>query len=319
VESVTKTVVDAATAAAVARDAFDGVPLAGIEELTGGGFNAAYTLLIADGRRAVMKVAPPPHVTLLRYERGLMKVEAEAMRLAASWGAPVPKVLWLDDTGTHLDSSVLVMEWCDGELMKHVRPTLSAEQQAVVDRQVAHWLRRFHEHTAHSFGLFADDAARFARWSEAFIGLYDMVIADARDAEVALPRSYDELTALPRRHADALDLVTVPRFVHWDLWDQNVFVDPATLQVTGLIDFERALWADPLMEVNFAIKGDDPAYLAEYGPIFTDDAGRLRRRLYDLYLSTVMTVESTFRQYRDPANESLGRMWLDGTLAALAG
>lgn len=317
-ESITKTVVDAATAEAVVRDAFDGVALAGIEELTGGGFNAAYTLCLADGRTAVMKVSPPPHVTLLRYERGLMKVEAEAMRLAASWGAPVPQVLWLDETHTHLDSSVLVMEWCRGDLMKHVRPALSVDQQAVVDRQVAHWLRRFHEHTAHDFGLFADDAARFERWSDAFIDLYDMVIADARDAEVVLPRSYDELAAIPRRHADALDVVTVPRFVHWDLWDQNVFVDPATLQVTGLIDFERALWGDPLMEVNFAIKADDPAYLGEYGPVFTDEAGRLRRRLYDLYLSTVMTVESTYRQYRDPSNESLGRMWLGATLDALA-
>ena len=49
----------------------------------------------------------------------------------------------------------------------------------------------------------------------------------------------------------ALDEVQSPRLVHWDLWDGNVFVDPATAQITGISDFERSLWGDPLMEVNF--------------------------------------------------------------------
>ena len=98
----------------------------------------------------------------------------------------------------------------------------------------------------------------------------------------------------------------------------HVFVDQHTLQVTGLIEFERAMWADPLMEINFALKGDDPSYIEGYGrAIYTDAAGRLRRSLYDLYLATIMVVESTFRQYTDPSNESWGRMWLDATLPKL--
>ena len=318
VASITKTTVDATAAAAIVSDAFDEVELTGFEELTDGGYNAVYALTLSDGRRVAMKVAPPPEVKVMRYEHDLMRVEADAMRLAAGWGAPVPEVLHHDATCTRVPSELVLMAWRDGKLLKEARPTLSADEQSVVDGQVAGWLHTFHEHTRPTFGLFAAGAAQFDRWSDAFIDLYDMVIADGEELGITLPLAYDDLRAIPRRYADVLDLVTTPCFVHWDLWDQNVFVDPQSLRVTGLIDFERALWADPLMEVNFAIKGDDPAYVEAYGPIFTDEAGRTRRKLYDLYLSTIMTVESTYRQYTDPGNESMGRMWLDATLPKLA-
>lgn len=318
VASITKTVVGPEAAGEIARDAFGDVALVGFEELTDGGYNAVYVLDLADGRRAAMKVAPPPEVQVMRYEHDLMRVEANAMRLAATWGAPVPEVLHYDATCTRVPSELLVMAWCDGTLLKDLRPTLSADEQRVVDAQVAGWLHTFHEHTRPTFGLFAAGAGQFDRWSDAFIDLYDMVIADGEELGIALPLPYDDLRAIPRGYADVLDQVTTACFVHWDLWDQNVFVDQRSLRVTGLIDFERALWADPLMEVNFAIKGDDPAYIEAYGPIFADEASRTRRALYDLYLSTIMTVESTYRQYTDPGNESMGRMWLDATLPKLA-
>ena len=64
----------------------------------------------------------------------------------------------------------------------------------------------------------------------------------------------------------ALDEITEPRLVYWDLWDGNVMVDTTTHELTGMLDLERALWGDPLMESQFSPHVDSPALLAAYGP-----------------------------------------------------
>ena len=94
--------------------------------------------------------------------------------------------------------------------------------------------------------------------------------------------------------------------VHWDLWDTNVFVDPATLEVVGIIDFERVLWADPLMEAQFTNKRAHDRSLDAYGKrLFDEPLAVERRRLYDLYLYLVMFVECSYRNYPTPDIENL--------------
>jgi aminoglycoside phosphotransferase (APT) family kinase protein len=118
---------------------------------------------------------------------------------------------------------------------------------------------------------------------------------------VDLPASVDEIASIVDAHADALDVVTTPRFVHWDLWDPNVFVDPATWDVVGIIDFERVLWADPLMEAQFTSKRADDRLLAAYGKrLFEEPFALERRRLYDLALYLVMFIECSYRNYPSP-------------------
>ncbi|MBK8136950.1 MAG: phosphotransferase [Chloroflexi bacterium] len=90
----------------------------------------------------------------------------------------------------------------------------------------------------------------------------------------------------------------MPWLVHWDLWDGNVFVDPASGEINGIIDFERALWGDPLIELNFREYSDASAFGEGYGKAVLDtSARRLRRSLYDLYLYLIMVIEDDFRQY----------------------
>ena len=115
-----------------------------------------------------------------------------------------------------------------------------------------------------------------------------------------------------------LDEVTAPCFVHWDLWDSNIFVDPDTLSVVGIIDFERALWGDPLMEGQFFAKSDDATFLDAYGQAMLTTAGsRHRRLLYDLYLFVIMTVEVSYRRYPTDDIERFAREHLALTLAKL--
>jgi fructosamine-3-kinase len=139
-----------------------------------------------------------------------------------------------------------------------------------------------------------------------------------RGASVDLPIAGGTIRALTRGSADELDEVTVPCFVHWDLWDSNIFVDPDTLRVVGIIDLERALWGDPLMEGQFFAKREDATFLDAYGlPMLTTAGSRRRRLLYDLYLFVIMTVEVSYRHYPTDDIERFAREHLDLTLATL--
>jgi aminoglycoside phosphotransferase (APT) family kinase protein len=110
----------------------------------------------------------------------------------------------------------------------------------------------------------------------------------------------------------------VPCFVHWDLWDPNVFVDPDSLDVVGVIDFERALWGDPLMEGQFLSKIGDAAFLDAYGiPMLSTPGAVSRRLLYDLYLFVIMVVEVAYRHYPTDDIELFGREHLALTLVKL--
>ena len=82
-----------------------------------------------------------------------------------------------------------------------------------------------------------------------------------------LPLDYGTLRRQVEAVAPALDDVRVPQLVHWDLWDGNIFVEPKTGQITGIIDFERALWGDPLMEFQYRTLEITPAYESGYGAI----------------------------------------------------
>jgi len=106
--------------------------------------------------------------------------------------------------------------------------------------------------------------------------------------------------------------------VHWDLWDANVFVDPDTRGVTGVIDFERVLWADPLMEAQFLGKRAHDSIVEAYGTrLFDHDGATARRQLYDLYLYLVMVIECSYRNYPTDDIEQFGRAGLSAVLSEL--
>jgi hypothetical protein len=67
-----------------------GLDVVSTEELSGGTYNAAYRLVLADGRRLILKIAPASHG--LTYEHDLLATEATFYRLTAGV-APVPSVV----------------------------------------------------------------------------------------------------------------------------------------------------------------------------------------------------------------------------------
>ena len=176
------------------------------------------------------------------------------------------------------------------------------------------------------FGYPAHDFALGARSWPAFFGmLIDATIADAETwgVDVEPDRLIDALAA----SAHALAGVTTPALVHNDLWQGNVLLDPSTGQVHGVLDFERALFGDPLQDFcgaqSMSTGGVEEPLLAGYEraggfsyrddgsstPTGLDELADARLTLYRLWSNTVQLVEIVPRGFHGD--------WVSGHRATL--
>ena len=314
VTSRTKTTLSAARIEALARHAFGPVRVRRCEELTEGYFNTAYRLEVDPLGPLVLKVAPPAEVPVLTYEHDLMRGEIEAMRLVAAEPAvPAPVVRFADFSRELLPVPYFFMDLVGGRPWSAVRDELGPEGNDAIERQLGAITAAVNRTEGPAFGYLATGPA-FPDWFDALRWMLTTLYADARRFGVLLPVPEARVLRLLHRHRGAFEEVTTPRLVHWDLWAGNVFVstDTEPPRVSGVIDFERALWGDPLMEfIPGRLRAVD-AYEAGYGqPLLATPERRLRRLFYNLYLGLVLVVEDGPRDYAAKDTVEWGRGLLE--------
>jgi hypothetical protein len=82
------------------------------------------------------------------------------------------------------------------------------------------------------------------------------------------------------------------------MWEGNIFVENG--EMCGVIDWERAMWGDPLMDDRFRSHNRPAAFLEGFGQTaFTPEELR-RIAWYDLFLYLTMFTESFYREYQSP-------------------
>lgn len=282
--------------------AFGGTTLAigeeAMSELKDGWFNAAYNVRLSDGREVILKIAPPQDAEVMTYEKGIMVTEVTAMRLVAQNPAiPVPEIYYFDTACDLCDSDYFFMEKLTGDNYDHVRASLSPEIQAQIDQSIGRIIRAINGFTGTYFGYDGNSALRGDTWKEAFIKIVESVLEDGLRKNAEYGFSVDDIRAAILKHTPALEAVTTPQLVHWDAWDPNFFVKDG--QVTGILDFERALWADPLMEAQFRALafGGVSESMKGYGKTTLTHEEDERCTLYTLHLALVMKTECYYRNY----------------------
>ncbi|MGU3645472.1 phosphotransferase family protein [Microbacterium sp. C23T] len=279
--------------------------LSSAEPLSGGMFATAFRLHFDDGRRAVAKIVGADTSRFLTYELGLLGTEALTYRMLEGSGVPVPRVLHTDFTREVLDADLVVAEHLPG--VPWLGRELDEAQTAVVRRNLGAVMAGLHRVDAPSFGYPAADAGlSAATWREAFVLMIEAVLADAERWQVVLP--VERVRAAVATHSDALDTVTRAAVVHTDLWEGNVFIDPDSLDIVGIIDTERTLWGDPLHELvgadqfgtgepNADLLAGDAAAGGVLARELATPTGPTRLQLSRLYFSLVLAVEPTMRGY----------------------
>ncbi|MGN9809175.1 phosphotransferase family protein [Micromonospora sp. BQ11] len=298
----------------------------------GGGFAAVWWVRLDDGRDVVLKVAPAPHVRLLRYEQDLTDAEARYFRLVAAEvpTVPVPPVL---HQGTDADLG----EWLfTGRLPGRSLAELSATGADLTRARhdVGRAVAALHRVTGDHYGYPDNRRACGDTWRDAFGAMVDELLADAADWQVPLPAPAPRVRSLVDRHGDALDQVRRSALLHFDGWDGNVLAAPdatGTYRLCGLVDGERWLYGDPLLDLVspllFRRVEDEPQdpFLRGYAhatgePLVLDDGARRRLALYRLHLYLLMTVEMPSRgitRQRDPERHDRLARLLTAELDAL--
>lgn len=293
----------------------------GHEPLGGGTYNELYRVVLDDGSRLVVKLAPDDGAARLTYESELLVNEVEFYRSAA--GAPVP----LPEVVRQLPGAVVMSE-VPGEPWSALAGVLGDAEHERLRRELGAYVAQLHTVTGTRFGYPSEAVPTADGWRAAFGAMLEAVLADAGRFGARLPVSAERVRELVRAAAPALDEVTVPALVHFDLWQGNALLtgEPGERRIGGLIDGERMFWGDPLADfVSLNLFGepeDDPALLAGYragggdlgggagadtgGGTGFDTAARLRMALYRCYLYLIMLVEAVPRGY-PPARTAVTR------------
>ena len=130
----------------------------------------------------------------------------------------------------------------------------------------------------------------------------------------------EELTLLIRstnllyEDKPAFDGIMPATLVHWDMWEGNVFIHNG--HVSGIIDWERAMWGEAFMDDRFRYHSRNKSFLMGFGQTaFTGDEIK-RIRWYDIILYLTMMIEVYYREYETEsqyfwAKDKLMTIWSD--------
>lgn len=299
-ESITKTRLSAEQITILAEKAFgNDCIIRDIRELNDGFFNSGFLVDLDGCRKMVLKVSPIKNIRVMRYEKNIMDTEVYVLnKLNSVQGVPAPKVLFYDKSRELIENEYFFMEYIEGIPLNKIREKLTEGQFGSISSQIAECMKKINEITGDYFGCISQEEKRFGSWGEAFLYMINELLEDAGDADVSLPFGYEVIYDLIYRQRSILDEVHTPSLVHKDLWEGNIFIDPETMKVNGIIDCERALFGDPLLDPVCAFMLDNKSFMLKYfGRTELKREEYIRSVLYKVYLYLIMVIECPYRQY----------------------
>lgn len=226
-----------------------------------------------DGTRFVVKVFPPE-----ASQRAA--TEIAALRLVAGAGVQAPALV------AHAElpggQPFVVTERMPGARWADRRDDLNPHEAVQLHTEVAALLGRLHAIEGPAFGSLTDAGTRFASaWH-----IVDWHTEAATTGYVAAGGSANRAEAVRRLVASqrpAFDERLNPSLCHHDLNGGNVLVTASgPPHITGLTDFERAAWDDPMRDLALTVLHlwhHDPSDVSQlvtaYGPLMPADTARL--------------------------------------------
>lgn len=270
-----------------------------------GKFNESY-YLDAPESSLVVRIAPPDGTGMIFYERRMMAQEPGIHKIVREkTDAPVPEILVYDDTRRVIPRDFLVMERLPGNPLTEA--FLPGSMMDRVFRRVGECLAQTHRITADKYGYLGEHHPMEPadNWGEAFEVMWNKLIDDIIDCDGYTVDEADSMRRLHGRYAGIFDRDIPASLLHMDVWHQNILVDEYG-NVTGLIDWDRALWGDP--EIEFAVLDycgvSTPAFWEGYGRRRDESTeAKIRQALYLLYeIQKYIVIERARRSNESAAD-----------------
>jgi aminoglycoside phosphotransferase (APT) family kinase protein len=248
-----------------------------------GKFNTSY-FVHTDAGEFVLRIAPPPDSVFVFYERDMMRQEPGIHSLLLrETSAPVARIVGHDDSHAIVDRDYLLMERLPGRPLCEMA---SVDEPAVL-AEVGSCLARVHKLAAPHYGYLGPHRPMppQASWVEAFQMMWRKLIDDVVVTGHYTSAERDAFLRLLDRHLPLFDRPIPACLLHMDIWGQNILVSEEG-RLTGLVDWDRALWGDP--EIEFAVLDycgiSTPAFWEGYGrPRDTSREAAIRQVFYLLY------------------------------------
>ena len=175
--------------------------LVDFKELAEGFCNVAYELILAGNERVILKIGPQQDIRMMRCERGMMRTEVKAMKLAAQNGiAGVPRVFYYDDSREICSGEYFMMEKLEGEGYYSAKQQLSEKQQNELDTAIGQYLHDLNKIEGKRFGHFCMPEYQSDNWFECFYSMVKDIAEDGISVSVLIGVSYEKVLELLRKH-----------------------------------------------------------------------------------------------------------------------
>lgn len=252
------------------------------------------------------------------------QVDAAVLRLVRGL-LPVPEVLEARRPDPAAGSpGLLVTSFLPGTRLDLLLPELDEAARRTVGRHLGALVARLAQMPMPRPGIFVDGDLRV----EPLPGGDLVGFVEARRRATALedwvPQAYDALLGVADRAAGMLETVRRTCLVHSDLNPKNLLVDPGSLEVTGLLDWEFAHAGLPVTDLGNLLRFErEPVFMeAVLGvymdrvPDATDDTLDLARAA-DLYALVDLAARRGQNPVAERAHDLLHEIARTGDLHAV--
>ena len=279
------------------RKAFPEKTVVNIQELTEGMCNVTYSITFSDGEECILKIASKDTMGNTSNEIGLMDAEVKAMQLVReSCSFKVANVLAYDCSKTVCDGDYFFMEKLPGINYIFVKEKLPEQTNCAIAREIGEISKQLRTITNPQFG-FLGDTKRYDHLSDFVQTMLQNLIADGQKKNVDWGCDIKKLSEEFEKEKHIFDEVSFATLVHWDMWEGNVFVEND--HVSGIIDWERAMWGEAFMDDRFRKHNLNKDFLEGFGQQDFTESELKRLRWYDIILYMTMMVEVFYRGFED--------------------
>lgn len=269
-------------------------------ELKDGWFNNSYKICLSNGEKYVLKIAPPIDVDVLTYEKDIMNVEVETLNKYKEFGIIAPEVIFYDNDRNVIDNDYFFMTYIDGVPLNKISEEISDDSKINIYTKLGQIMSKSFEIKEDYFGSPAVKEKRHEKWFDCFYEMISDLFDDAKKVRLRLPISKKHALKYIENKKIAFEEVNEPILIHKDIWAGNIFVDKNSHEIMAIIDCERAIYGDPLLEVACGSLEDNEDFMNNYyKKVELTPKENTRLYLYKFYLLLLMVVECPYREYKD--------------------